>query len=354
MFMRVLRAVAIGAIFVFIIACGGTYMDPGLLDTGGIILPVTPPPHDTDTEPVSPDGGNDARIGPRTPAADAAAQRLVDLLLSDVEFDFGQLNASNAAGIPIRFSCIVDTDESPTIEEIEASIKKGCGEWGLEGNKGIAFNGGIAVFIVTPYTGAATQGNVVAWAREQTNLKSLQNTYAPESDEYETLSQIIEDHCSGTSTGEKVRSVNRLLVGWYYYASVGPRNAYDCLNGAKINTTPEYGKLGTQCDGYARSMVALLRAWDVKARYISGYAHNYNGGPGGGAHAWVQVWDDSEWLMVDPTWTDPLVSDSSSGPIREGFVNWWMMIKTINGDRVITDQPGSQGPASPKFHNARF
>ena len=370
---RVFRAIAITAIFVFFAACGGSYMDPGLLDADGIqppshgidgvdapgiegedgidtpVLPVQP------TQPAQPAPSAPPEIGPRrTDVADAAAQRLLALLLSDVEFDFRQLNASTAAGIPISFSCIVDTSETPSIAEIEAAIKKGCGEWGLAGNTGIASGGGIAVFVITPHNGAAPQGDVVAWARAQTNLLSPQNTYAPESAEYARLVEIRNAKCTGTTIGEKVRSVNSLLFDWFHYNSGGQRDAYTCLNGAYQNASQLWG---TQCDGYSRSMVALLRTWGVKARYISGYAHTYDGSSGGGAHAWVQVWNGTEWLMVDPTWNDPWIQPGQQFPdgwIEDNYLNWWMMIRTINGDRVITNQASSQGPASPKFHNARF
>ncbi|MDR2521778.1 MAG: hypothetical protein LBC72_04395 [Spirochaetaceae bacterium] len=288
-------------------------------------------------------------LGPRTEQADAVALRLLNLLLSDVEFDFSQINIPAATGIPIKFSCIVDTAETPKIDEIEESIKKGCGEWGLEGDKGIAAGGGIAVFVVMNGTGTLPAEDVVQWARGQDNLKSSKNTYAAETPEAEELQQIINEHCSGSTVEEKVRSVNRLLFDWFWYNVGGQRDAYTVLHGAK-----EYGAWGTQCEGYARSMVALLRIWDVKARFISGYAITYDGGPGGGGHAWVQVWNGAEWRMVDPTWNDPIISqpDSPIDPIfppdciDPDYINRWMMIKTINGDRVVTN--------SPKFHNARF
>ena len=295
-------------------------------------------------------------IGPRTEQADAAARRILELLLSDIEFDFGAFDKSALTGIPVSFSCIVDTDDTPEIAEIEASIKKGCGEWGNTGDKGIAAGGGIAVFIITNGTGSLRTDDVVQWAQSQTNLKSSMNTYAAESPQAQELQQIIDERCSGSTVEEKVRSVNRLLFNWLWYNSGGQRDAYTVLHGARAS-----GAWGTQCDGYARSMVALLRTWGVKARYISGYAITYNGGSGSGAHAWVQVWNGSEWRMVDPTWNDPVVSQQElemspwlEDQIQTYYLNRWMMIKTINGDRVITNEGGDYGPGSPKFHNARL
>lgn len=339
------------ALWLVLGGCGNTYTPAP--DNGDNVESPAPPDGPDSVEPPAPVIPAQNELGPRTEAADAAAQRLVNLLLSDVEFDFGQLNAGAAAGIPLSFSCIVDTSESPTIEEIEASIKMGCGEWGNPGNKGIAFGGGIAVFVVTPWTGAAPQGDVTEWARAQTNLMSPQNTYAPGSAEYQTLTRIIGERCSGTSIEEKVKSVNRLLVGWYWYNSGGQRDAFTCLNGAYLN-----GAWGTQCDGYSRSMTALLRAWGVKTRYIKGMSIRYDT-RSSASHAWVQVWDGSEWRMADPTWNDPAISEDEAwwypdGYIESYYLNRWMLIRTINGDRVITDQGGSYGPPSDKFHNARF
>jgi transglutaminase-like putative cysteine protease len=248
----------------------------------------------------------------------------------------------------------VDTGDSPQIAEIEASIKKGCGEWGNAGDKGIARGGGIAVFVITSGIGTLNTQDVTAWAQSQTSLQSPMNTYAVGTPQANELRQIISERCSGSTVEEKVRSVNRLLFDWFWYNSGGQRDAYTVLHGAREN-----GAWGTQCDGYARSMVALLRTWGVKARYISGYAITYNGGPGGGAHAWVQVWNGSEWRMVDPTWNDPVVSEEAAfwypdGYIEANYLNRWMMLKTINGDRVITNEGGDYGPGSPKFHNARL
>jgi hypothetical protein len=302
--------------------------------------------------------GSEGELGPRTQLADAAAQRILDLLVSDVEFDFGQLDKTALTGLSLRFSCVVDTGESPSIAEIEAQVKKGCGEWGLEGDKGIAAGGGIAVFVILNGNGGAgplLTDNVVDWAQNQTNLKSDSNTYAEGTTEWTLLQQIIAENCSGTSVDEKVRSVNLLLFNWLWYNVNGQRDAYAVLEGANSN-----GAWGTQCDGYARSMVALLRAWNVRARYISGHTSTYTGGPGGGAHAWVQVWNGSEWRMVDPTWNDPVLSQSQmDNPtfvqyVRATYPNQWMMLKTINGDRVKTEEAQQGFYTPPKLHNARL
>jgi hypothetical protein len=326
--------------------------DTGFTTANNKTQPVKNPPNETQPVEIPPSGG----LGPRTAQADAVATRLLNLLLSDVEFDFGQINIPATTGIPIRFSCIVDTDETPEIAEIEVSIKKGCGEWGLTGDKGIAAGGGIAVFVILSGTGTMPTEDVVQWARRQDNLKSPMNTYAAETPEFVELQQIISERCSGSTVEEKVRSVNRLLFDWFWYNSGGQRDAYTVLHGAHENNA-----WGTQCDGYARSMVALLRTWGVKARYITGWAITYNGGDGGGFHAWVQVWNGSEWRMVDPTWNDPVVSQQELemspwlwDQILTYHLNRWIMLKTINGDRVITNNSGSYGPGSPKFHNARF
>lgn len=67
------------------------------------------------------------------------------------------------------------------------------------------------------------------------------------------------------------------------------------------------------CEDFALLTVALCRAAGIPARVVSGLA--FSGGPPlpflssrrtwghpAGAHAWVEVYDGSRWLMADPSW----------------------------------------------------
>lgn len=48
------------------------------------------------------------------------------------------------------------------------------------------------------------------------------------------------------------------------------------------------------CQDYAYLTIALLRAIDMEARFVEGFAR--------GKHAWVEVEVEGEWLTMDPTW----------------------------------------------------
>ncbi|MDQ0176973.1 transglutaminase-like domain-containing protein [Bacillus chungangensis] len=53
------------------------------------------------------------------------------------------------------------------------------------------------------------------------------------------------------------------------------------------------------CQDYAYLAIALLRASEMEARYVAGYAGT---GFNRDRHAWVETKVDGEWLIMDPTW----------------------------------------------------
>jgi transglutaminase-like putative cysteine protease len=54
------------------------------------------------------------------------------------------------------------------------------------------------------------------------------------------------------------------------------------------------------CQDFTHLMIALLRSFDIPARYVSGYIHRPN--KESQSHAWCEVWfPDLGWLGVDPT-----------------------------------------------------
>ena len=53
------------------------------------------------------------------------------------------------------------------------------------------------------------------------------------------------------------------------------------------------------CQDYAYLAIALLRASEMEARYVAGYAGT---GFNRDRHAWVETKVDDEWLVMDPTW----------------------------------------------------
>jgi len=54
------------------------------------------------------------------------------------------------------------------------------------------------------------------------------------------------------------------------------------------------------CQDFAHLMIAVLRSFEVPARYVSGYIHRPN--KESQSHAWCEVWlPDLGWVGVDPT-----------------------------------------------------
>lgn len=61
------------------------------------------------------------------------------------------------------------------------------------------------------------------------------------------------------------------------------------------------------CQDFTHLMLALLRSFEVPARYVSGYIHRPN--KDSQSHAWCEVWlPDLGWLGIDPT-NDCLVDE---------------------------------------------
>jgi len=80
------------------------------------------------------------------------------------------------------------------------------------------------------------------------------------------------------------------------------------------------------CQDFAHLMIAVLRSFDVPARYVSGYIHRPN--KESQSHAWCEVWlPDLGWVSYDPT---------NGCPGNEHFV------KVATG-RDFTDVPPNKG-----------
>lgn len=78
------------------------------------------------------------------------------------------------------------------------------------------------------------------------------------------------------------------------------------------------------CQDYAHLLIALLRYYQIPARYVAGIAQGE-----GQSHAWVEAWIDNHWLGLDPTHdclvneTDPYIAfavgrDFSDCPLNSG------------------------------------
>lgn len=77
------------------------------------------------------------------------------------------------------------------------------------------------------------------------------------------------------------------------------------LASSPIDDVLEQGK--GVCQDFAHLMIGLLRAFEVPARYVSGYIHRPN--KESQSHAWCEAWlPDLGWIGVDPT-NDCVVND---------------------------------------------
>lgn len=71
------------------------------------------------------------------------------------------------------------------------------------------------------------------------------------------------------------------------------------------------------CQDYASLTVALLQSVGIPAQLVGGYANDAWSAPpskdtnAGDAHAWVQAWNGTQWVVMDPTWNDDSLSVDS-------------------------------------------
>jgi transglutaminase-like putative cysteine protease len=103
----------------------------------------------------------------------------------------------------------------------------------------------------------------------------------------------------GTPLGELVARVMRYIHEHYEYA----RDV--TLSSSPIDHLLEQGK--GVCQDFTHLMIAILRSFEVPARYISGYIHRPD--KDSQSHAWCEAWfPDLGWIAVDPT-NDRVVDD---------------------------------------------
>jgi transglutaminase-like putative cysteine protease len=122
----------------------------------------------------------------------------------------------------------------------------------------------------------------------------------------------------GTRLGQFVAKVSSYIRNHFEYA----RDV--TLASSPVDHLLEHGK--GVCQDFTHLMIALLRSYDVPARYVSGYIHRPN--KDSQSHAWCEVWlPDLGWLGIDPT-NDRVVDDR--------------FIKVATG-RDFTDVPPNKG-----------
>jgi len=101
------------------------------------------------------------------------------------------------------------------------------------------------------------------------------------------------------------------------------------------------------CEGYTSLFMALLRGRGIPVQYISGTAN-------GGNHAWNNVFNGTEWKLIDPTWDDPLI-DTGSGATSnypDGFnlrYNYYWMDNLADHSPIDYYTTRSAVPANPIY-----
>lgn len=123
---------------------------------------------------------------------------------------------------------------------------------------------------------------------------------------------------TGTLLGALVLRVSRYIHDHFEYAR------YVTLASSPVDDLLEQGK--GVCQDFTHLMIAVLRSFNVPARYVSGYIHRPN--RESQSHAWCEAWLPSlGWVGVDPT---------NDCPVTEHF------IKVAVG-RDFTDVPPNKG-----------
>ncbi len=96
----------------------------------------------------------------------------------------------------------------------------------------------------------------------------------------------------GARAGEWLIEVSRFIHTRFEYA---PQVT---LASSPIDDVLRHGK--GVCQDFTHLMIAILRSWDVPARYVSGYIHRTN--KESQSHAWCEAWlPDLGWVGIDPT-----------------------------------------------------
>lgn len=96
----------------------------------------------------------------------------------------------------------------------------------------------------------------------------------------------------GTGVGSFVARVSSFIRAHFQYASDVT------LASSPIDDLLEQGQ--GVCQDFTHLMIALLRSFEVPARYVSGYIHRPN--EESQSHAWCEAWlPDLGWIGVDPT-----------------------------------------------------
>lgn len=238
-------------------------------------------------EPVT-DSVNEIRLTPSTNERQSCYQQAITVepnasLFTYEDYFGNRVHTFSVNGphkiLTIRTSMTVVTKQAPTSEELEKSLSKPEQAWSWLRTEDAA-NRFTEFLLATEYT--AVTGEVNQFAHEISNF-----------DEY------------GQSS----------VLDWLNALSAKIRNEfiYDPeATDVKTKTSDMFMSKRGVCQDFAHLMIASCRAFDIPARYVSGY-HFVGDLQGGSAdfeqasHAWVEAFVPGlGWCSFDPTNADPV------------------------------------------------
>jgi hypothetical protein len=143
-----------------------------------------------------------------------------------------------------------------------------------------------------------------ATADDWTRLPSEEIQITPE------IKDLSDTICAGAiNNQEKVKKINKWIVLNLRYDEDslvdGKRKKQDALYVLRK-------KLGV-CEGYANLTAALARAAGIPARYVQSEPM---------LHAWLQVFINGSWQMVDTTWNDPVGMPTVTTSNWDSYTRW--------------------------------
>jgi hypothetical protein len=233
------------------------------------------------------------------------------------------------------FGMPVDLENGGSPKLLVAKVVRLCGEWKNGTLAGITRQGNYGIFIISNYVDEkASLPDVPSYDQSRIDGESVLTDFTDNGGARTLYVRQMARSIIGTgrTDSQTVSRVNSWLCDTLIYGT-GNNNASRVLAYATVDRNdPSYWTQAV-CEGYARTMVGMLREVGVRARTIAGHSFTSSNAGAGGAHGWVQVYVDGTWSMCDPTWDDGR--------------NYWIYKTGVNGDDV-------SGIAGPFIHSARF
>jgi hypothetical protein len=270
-----------------------------------------------------------------------AAREYASLLNSAWEFDCGSYRDGVRGGRYVDgasgfFGLPVDLEGGGSPKLLVAKAVRICGEWGNGSFVGITRQGNYGILIVArSVTDKADLPATISYGESRIDGASTLTDFTDTAGKTFNVRQIALDAIGTEGTDrEKIHRVNAWLSANLAYAfpagsssydghPAGHRTASSVLAYATLpEDDPAYWRWCV-CEGYARTMVGMLREVGVRARTIAGFALSAPTVAEGG-HDWVQVYAEGVWTMCDPTWDD---WGTESG-------NSWIDRPGVNGDDI--------------------